>query len=301
MNERELQQALNIVYSAVLVADSKGSVTFSNPEAERQTGWNKDEVFGRYIDEVFRTFHEETCEPLESPLLKAMRINAVVESPRPTLLIRRDGNELYIESKACPICDGKGVVTGGVLVFQDVSESRELDRRLSYHASYDILTGLVNRREFESRLERALKSAKARETAYALLYLDLDQFKIVNDTCGHSAGDTLLHQLGNLLKAKIRWRDTLARLGGDEFGVLLESCDLDEAMKTAEELRVAVAKYEFIWDDHAFRLGVSIGLAAMAETRGNADEVLVAAESACRRAKRAGGNTVLGEISASGR
>jgi diguanylate cyclase (GGDEF)-like protein len=119
-----------------------------------------------------------------------------------------------------------------VLVFHDVSESRELNRRLSYHASHDILTGLVNRAEFESRLERALKSAKAREASYALCYLDLDQFKIVNDSCGHSAGDALLGQLGALLKAKIRWRDTLARLGGDEFGVLLESCSLDEAMKT---------------------------------------------------------------------
>ena len=121
-----------------------------------------------------------------------------------------------------------------VLVFHDVSESRELNRRLSYHASHDLLTGLVNRREFESRLERSLKSAKARETSYALLYLDLDQFKIINDSCGHGAGDTLLTQLGALLTAKIRWRDTLARLGGDEFGLLLEACSIEEAMRTAE-------------------------------------------------------------------
>ena len=124
----------------------------------------------------------------------------------------------------------------------------------------------MNRREFESRLERALKSARARETAYALLYLDLDQFKIVNDSCGHSAGDTLLHQLGNLLKAKIRWRDTLARLGGDEFGVLLESCNLDEAMQTAESLRAAIGDYKFMWDDRSFRLGVSIGVVPITRT-----------------------------------
>ncbi|HKU36738.1 MAG TPA: diguanylate cyclase, partial [Polyangiales bacterium] len=115
---------------------------------------------------------------------------------RPTLLIRRDGNELYIESCASPIRDGAGNVSGGVLVFHDVSESRELNRKLSYHASHDILTGLVNRREFESRLERALKSAKAREASYALCHIDLDQFKIINDNCGHSAGDALLGQVG---------------------------------------------------------------------------------------------------------
>ena len=118
-----------------------------------------------------------------------------------------------------------------------------------------MLTGLVNRREFERRLERALKSAKARETSYALCYLDLDQFKIVNDTCGHSAGDALLGQVGALLKSKVRWRDTLARLGGDEFGVLLESCSLDEAMRTAEALREAVRNFRFTWEDRSFRLG----------------------------------------------
>ena len=157
------------------------------------------------------------------------------------MLIRRDGNELYIESTAAPIRADGGQISGGVLVFHDVSESRELNRRLSYHASHDMLTGLVNRREFEARLERALqntralKNARSREAQYALCYMDLDQFKIVNDSCGHSAGDAMLGQLGALLKSKIRWRDTLARLGGDEFGVLLENCTVDEAIDEAQE------------------------------------------------------------------
>jgi diguanylate cyclase (GGDEF)-like protein len=211
---------------------------------------------------------------------------------RPTLLIRRDGNELYIESTASPIRDGKGDVTGGVLVFHDVSEARELNRRLSYHASHDILTGLVNRREFEERLERSLKSAKARETSYALLYLDLDQFKIVNDSCGHSAGDTLLTQLGALLKSKIRWRDTLARLGGDEFAVLLESCSLDEAMQTAEVLRVAIADFKFMWDDRSFRLGASIGVVPITAENEDVATLLSAADSACAAAKEAGRNRI---------
>jgi len=259
--EKESAQiTLQSIGDGVITTDSKCHVEYVNPVAEELTGWKVDDASGRPIDEIFRGFHEETCEPLENPLAVSIRRDRSIKSVRPTLLIRRDGNELYIESTASPIRDGKGNVTGGVLVFHDVSESRELNRRLSYHASHDILTGLVNRREFENRLERALKSAKARETSYALCYLDLDQFKIVNDSCGHSAGDALLGQLGTLLKSKIRWRDTLARLGGDEFGVLLESCSLDEAMQTAESLRLAIGEYKFMWDDRGFRLGVSIGV-----------------------------------------
>jgi diguanylate cyclase (GGDEF)-like protein/PAS domain S-box-containing protein len=275
------QITLQSIGDGVITTDAKGIVEYVNPVAEDLTGWKLDDASGHAIDEIFRGFHEETCEPLENPLAVSIRRDRAIKSVRPTLLIRRDGNELYIESTASPIRDGKGVVTGGVLVFHDVSESRELNRRLSYHASHDILTGLVNRREFESRLERALKSAKARETAYALLYLDLDQFKIVNDSCGHSAGDTLLHQLGNLLKAKIRWRDTLARLGGDEFGVLLESCNLDEALQTAEQLRTAIGEYKFMWDDRAFRLGVSIGVVPITADNEDVATLLSAADSAC--------------------
>ena len=291
--EKESAQiTLRSIGDGVITTDAKGNVEYVNPVAEELTGWKVDDASGRSIDDIFRGFHEETCEPLENPLAVAIRRSRSIKSVRPTLLIRRDGNELYIESTASPIRDGKGDVTGGVLVFHDVSESRELNRRLSYHASHDILTGLVNRADFESRLERALKSAKAREASYALCYLDLDQFKIVNDSCGHSAGDALLKQLGALLKSKIRWRDTLARLGGDEFGVLLESCSLDEAMKTAEVLRVAIGEFKFMWDDRSFRLGVSIGVVPISTDNDDVAALLSAADSACAAAKEAGRNRI---------
>ncbi|MFQ5548289.1 MAG: EAL domain-containing protein [Woeseia sp.] len=286
------QITLRSIGDGVITTDHECNVEYINPVAEELTGWKVDDASGRPVDEIFRGFHEETCEPLENPLAVSIRRNRSIKSVRPTLLIRRDGNELYIESTASPIRDGKGDVTGGVLVFHDVSESRELNRRLSYHASHDILTGLVNRREFESRLERALKSAKARETSYALCYLDLDQFKIVNDSCGHSAGDALLGQLGALLKSKIRWRDTLARLGGDEFGVLLESCSLDEAMQTAEVLRQAIGEFKFLWDDRSFRLGVSVGVVPITADNENVAALLSAADSACAAAKEAGRNRI---------
>ena len=291
--EKESAQiTLQSIGDGVITCDEHGRVEYLNPVAEELTGWRLEDSLGRTIDEIFRAFHEETCEPLENPLAVAVRRIRSIKSVRPMLLIRKDGNELYIESTASPIRDGTGTVTGGVLVFHDVSESRELNRRLSYHASHDVLTGLVNRREFETRLERALKSAKARETSYALCYIDLDQFKIVNDTCGHSAGDALLGQVGALLKSKVRWRDTLARLGGDEFGVLLESCSLEEALRTAESLREAIRNFRYTWEDRSFRLGCSIGVVPITAENEDVASVLSAADSACGAAKESGRNRV---------
>jgi len=291
--EKESAQiTLQSIGDGVVTTDAECHVEYLNPVAEELTGWRLEEAAGRRIDEVFRGFHEETCEPLENPLSVAIRRTRPIKSVRPTLLIRRDGNEIYIESTAAPIRNDRGEVTGAVLVFHDVSESRELNRRLSYHASHDILTGLVNRREFENRLERALKSAKARETSYALCYLDLDQFKMVNDSCGHGAGDALLGQLGALLKSKIRWRDTLARLGGDEFGLLLESCTLEEALKAAEGLKTAIQEHKFNWDDRSFRLGTSIGVVPITAETQDVAALLSAGDSACQAAKAAGRNRI---------
>ena len=291
--EKESAQiTLQSIGDGVVTTDAEARVQYLNPVASELTGWKLDDAVGRSIDEIFRGFHEETCEPIENPVAIAMRRNRPIKSVRPALLIRRDGNELYIESTASPIRDPVGNVSGGVLVFHDVSESRELNRRLSYAASHDILTELVNRREFETRLERALKSAKARETSYAVLYLDLDQFKIVNDACGHNAGDALLKQIGALLKSKIRWRDTLARLGGDEFGVLLESCTMDEALRTAENLRELISEFRFVWDERTFRLGVSVGVVPITPQTDDVASLLSAADSACAAAKDAGRNRV---------
>ncbi len=291
--EKESAQiTLQSIGDGVITTDGNSVIDYINPVAEQLTGWRLEDAMGRPVEEIFRAFHEETCEPLENPLTVSIRRARSIKSVRPMLLIRRDGNELYVESTAAPIRDGQGQCSGGVLVFHDVSESRELNRRLSYHASHDLLTGLVNRREFESRVERALKSAKARESSYALCYLDIDQFKIINDTCGHSAGDVLLGQVGALLKSKVRWRDTLARLGGDEFGILLESCSLDEALRTAETLREAVRSFRFTWEDRVFRLGASLGVVPITADNEDVASILSAADSACAAAKEAGRNRV---------
>ena len=291
--EKESAQiTLQSIGDGVATTDAEGRVEYLNPVAEDLTGWPVEDALGRPLEEIFRGFHEETCEPLENPLAMAMERNRSIKSVRPTLLIRRDGNELYVESTTSPIRNDKGEVSGGALVFHDVSESRELNRRLSYHASHDVLTGLVNRREFENRLDRALKSARARESSYALLYLDLDRFKIINDTCGHQAGDALLGQLGALLKSRIRWRDCLSRLGGDEFGVLLESCSLDEAMRSADSLVTAIDEFKFSWEDRSFKLTVSVGVVPITSDNEDVGTVLNAADAACQAAKEAGRNRV---------
>jgi diguanylate cyclase (GGDEF)-like protein/PAS domain S-box-containing protein len=291
--EKESAQiTLQSIGDGVITTDADSVVDYINPVAEQLTGWRLEDAMGRPVDEIFRTFHEETCEPLENPLTQSVRRVRPIKSVRPMLMIRKDGNELYVESTAAPIRDGAGRVSGGVLVFHDVSESRELNRRLSYQASHDILTGLVNRREFEIRVERALRSAKAREAQYALCYLDLDQFKIINDSCGHAAGDALLGQVGALLKAKVRWRDTLSRLGGDEFGILLEACGLDDALRMAETLREAVRNFRFTWEDRVFRLGASVGVVPITADNEDVASVLSAADSACQAAKESGRNRV---------
>jgi diguanylate cyclase (GGDEF)-like protein/PAS domain S-box-containing protein len=286
------QITLQSIGDGVITTDQHLVIEYLNPVAEELTGWRFEEAQGRHIDDIFRGFHEETCEPLENPLSVAIRRSRAIKAVRPTLLIKRDGNEMYIESTASPILDGSGAVSGGVLVIHDVSESRELNRKLSYHASHDILTGLVNRREFELRLERSLRSARARETSYALCHVDVDQFKIINDTCGHSAGDALLGQIGALLKTKIRWCDTLARIGGDEFGVLLESCSLEEAMQMADQLRETLRNHKFVWEERTFRLGCSVGVVPITGDSEEVAALLSAAESACTAAKAAGRNRV---------
>lgn len=291
--EKESAQiVLQAIGDGVITTDADSIIDYINPVAETLTGWRLEDAMGRNIDEVFRAFHEETAEPLENPLTGSIRRVRPAKSSRPVLMIRRDGNELYVESTAAPIRDGGGKVVGAVLVFHDVSESRELNRKLSYHASHDPLTGLVNRREFESRIERCLQSARAQEGAYALCYLDIDQFKMINDSCGHAAGDTLLGQIGALLKSKIRWRDTLSRLGGDEYGLLLEGAGLEDALRVAEVLREAVRGFRFEWDEQVFKLSASIGVVPITADNEDVASILSAAEGACGAAKEQGRNRV---------
>ncbi len=283
---------LHSIGDAVITTDADGAVEYLNPVAERITGWRTAEAHGRPITDVFRIINEETREPAVDPVERCRREGRVIGLANHTVLVNRSGREFAIEDSAAPIRDRDGDMIGVILVFHDVSEWRRMAREAAYHASHDALTGLVNRREFDRRLEQALASAKQYGTHHALCYLDLDQFKIVNDTAGHRAGDELLKHLTALLSRHVRDRDTVARLGGDEFGLLLSNCPMDKAVEIAESLIAAVRDFTFTWQGRSFEIGASAGLVAISDQTATAEELLAHADVACYAAKDAGRNRV---------
>jgi len=277
---------------AVLTVDDKGLIEFMNPVAERLTGWRQEEAKGHALTEVFHLIDEITRQPLPDPfdLCQAQHDRTLILSSG--ILLRRDNQELIVESSISSLKSAKDQMLGAVIVFHDETEARKLAQEITYQASHDVLTGLVNRREFEQRLERLLSTAQENRISHCLLYMDLDQFKIVNDTCGHGAGDQLLKQLSNLLRQHVRKSDTLARLGGDEFGVLLESCDESRGVEIAEAMRAAIQEMRFLWEGKTFGVGVSIGLVPIAGHVSRKADVLSNADSACYAAKEAGRNRI---------
>ncbi len=291
--EKELAQVtLRSIGDAVITTDEQERVAYLNPVAESLTGWTTAQALGRPLSEVFSIVNEFTREPVESPVDKVLREGCIVGMTNHTVLIARSGREYAIEDSAAPIRERDGQILGVVLVFHDVSEKRKLTHQLSYQARHDALTGLINRSEFERRLEELIDSAANLQQHHALLYLDLDQFKVVNDTCGHSAGDELLRQLTAQIQGAVTESTTFARLGGDEFGVLLENCSLDQALRAATLLLDAARTFRFVWLDKTFTIGVSIGLVIITETSGNSASVLAAADTACYAAKDKGRNRV---------
>ena len=281
---------LQSIGDAVITTDALGVVDYLNPVAETLTGWRLAEAAGRLLTEVFPIFNEDTRALVENPVSRCLREGAIVGLANHTLLVTREGREIAIEDSAAPIRTRNGEIIGVVMVFHDVTQSREMAQKLTWQAAHDALTGLINRREFEHRLQQALASSQADGQQHALIYIDLDQFKIVNDTCGHVAGDELLRQLSALLQHQMRASDTLARLGGDEFGVLLEHCPLDQAQRIAEGLRTATRDFRLMWEKKTFEVSASMGIVAINRESGTLPQVLSAADIACYVAKERGRN-----------
>ena len=290
---REKEQAVITLASigdAVVTTDRAGNITYLNPVAERLTGWRTPEALGLPAASILTFISDTTREPVESTVSRCLEEGRAVDLADGVLLLRRDGTEVAIGDSAAPIRDRNGATTGVVLVFHDVTEKRRVSRKLSHEASHDALTGLVNRKEFERRLTRVLAdSADSEEAEHALCYLDLDRFKLVNDSCGHAAGDEVLRLVAALLTGHMRKRDTLARLGGDEFGILLENCPLSEAKDIAEAILQAMQGFEYAWGGQTFSLGISIGVVPLTGSSGRIAAVLRAADAACYAAKEAGG------------
>ncbi len=287
-----LKVTLQSIGDAVITTDAQGCVNWLNPVAERMTGWLSEEVHGLPLQQVFNILNEETRLPTENPVATCLKQGRIVGLANHTVLISRHGEEFGIEDSAAPIRNAQGAILGVVLVFHDVTEQRRLSGEMSYRATHDSLTGLVNRVEFESRLRRALNSAHEDGSHHALMYIDLDQFKLVNDACGHAVGDQLLQQVSKLLAEAVRARDTLARLGGDEFAILLDHCSAEQAQRVAQQICERMGEFRFMHDGRRFRIGTSIGLVSVDNRWGTTAAVMQAADTSCYAAKEGGRHRV---------
>jgi len=287
------QVTLRSIGDGVITTNLNGDIEYMNTVAEQATGWKLEDARDNPMPEVFNIVDEKTLQPPPNPTTLCLEKGKSTTLVGNLLLIHRYRNQrLSVEINASPIRDSNAEISGVVLVFHDVTELRGLAKKMSYQATHDSLTGLINRREFENRVKLAIDSSRNDGMRHTVCYLDLDNFKVVNDTSGHVAGDELLKQLTIKLRIELREADTLARLGGDEFGILLEGCSIEHAREPAESLRKIVENFRFVWDNTAFRVGVSIGLVQITSDCGTLTDVLSAADSACYVAKDQGRNRI---------
>jgi diguanylate cyclase (GGDEF)-like protein/PAS domain S-box-containing protein len=285
--------ALQSLAEAIISTDRDGRISFLNPAAEQLTGSSAAAALGKLLEEIISLVDETDRRLLSDPVHQALTSGAPVNlSRRALLLSRSNGSERSIELSASPIRNTGGEVVGAVVLLHDVTEMRGLARQMSYQATHDALPGLVHRREFERRLQEAIESGHRGDGQHVLCYLDLDRFKLVNDTSGHLAGDSMLREVAKLLRDAVRDSDTVGRLGGDEFGTLLIGCPLDKARQIVDDLTRAVGDYRFVWKDKIFNIGVSVGLVEISRESGTLEELLAAADTACYVAKRQGSGRV---------
>lgn len=293
-NQHEyLQFTIDSIGNAVITTNRNGLIEYLNPIAQELTGWSQEEALGCPISKVLNIVHEGTLLPADNPVEQCLREKRVVTMSHHTTLISKSGKHFGIHESAAPIKDKKEAVVGAVLVFQDVTALREKAQEVNYRATHDVLTGLINRAEFERLVERTRIDAFEKTRAHALIYLDLDQFKVVNDTFGHIVGDQMLKEVVAILNSCIRGSDVCARLGGDEFGLLLEACgDTDGAMRVAQLICQKIDKYRFLFNGQRFNVSASLGLVLIDDHWPNVVKIMQAGESACYAAKDAGRNRV---------
>ncbi len=284
------QTALQSLGEGVITTDAAGLITYLNPAAERLTGWTLASALQQPLSEVFTVISSKTGARIDYPIHDCVHNGNAIHHDFLLTLVREDEKEYIIQDTATPIRDSHDAIIGMVLVFHDFSKLHRMSERLAYQAAHDDLTGLLNRREFEAQLANAL--LEVGDSEHALCYIDLDQFKIVNDTCGHKAGDELLRQLSAQISKQIRKHDIFARLGGDEFGIILKDCPLQVAEQLANNIKDAVGALRFTWEQHSFEIGASIGLVSISDRHATTNDLLMTADSACYVAKDNGRNRV---------
>jgi len=285
------QVTLESIGEGVITTDIDGNITYLNNAAASLTGLEPDKANDRQLNKVFRVKSRKTDEYFEYPVHRCLSDGETIRHESSICLSTEDGEEYVIRDTATPIRDRDNKVIGMVLVIQDFSHIQKMSDQLMHQASHDDLTGLYNRRAFETQINTLLTSKSGEQRQHAMCYIDLDQFKIVNDTYGHIAGDELLKQVSTALHESLRQSDMIARLGGDEFGVLFRNCNLSKARELAESLRRRVASTRFAWEEYRFEVGASIGLVPFTGSE-NLTRIMVAADAACYIAKDKGRNRV---------
>ena len=283
---------LSSIADGVIRSDARGAIDYLNPVAQRLTGWTLADAYGRSSHEVYRVVDEETDKRVLDPIQHCLDEQREVVFLGHRMLVRRDQGRLPIHDSAAPIRDRHGRLTGAILVFRDLTQMRRVEEEMQHLASHDPLTGLVNRREFELLLQDVFLVEDRKQFRHALCQFDLDAFKLVNDTCGHTAGDQLIRQIANLLQHQVRQHDLLARLGGDEFAVFFRDCPADEAEHRAQEICDSIHKFRFHWDGRTFATRVSAGLAPLTKEISGPETLLGAADAACHVAKETGGGRI---------
>lgn len=277
---------------AGIVTDPDGIVQYLNEPAARLIACSESEAVGKPINTVVKLGRSANGRHMESYVIKALAKAMAVPLDSDAVLIRMDGTQVAVEGSVAPVQGRDNRIAGTLVLLQDVSQLRKIANSLTHEANHDALTGLMNRRAFQAHLETAFEGSLRRNESHALCYLDLDQFKVINDSCGHAAGDQLLSKVTEQLKSLLHANATLARLGGDEFGLLIQNAGLDEAVRFAEGILSAIKAFRFNWEGRIFTIGVSIGVTVMTRRSGDVKAVVSIADAACYAAKEKGRNRV---------
>jgi diguanylate cyclase (GGDEF)-like protein/PAS domain S-box-containing protein len=289
--KEQAQVTLAAIADGVVTTDPQGKVRGMNPAAERLLGTSIEQARGMPLADVVHFADEASADTVRDAIARCCAERHIVSDIPHAMLTDAEGQRHAIENAVAPVALADGELIGAVMIFHDITESKRLMNRLGFEASHDALTGLANRREFETRLQRTIDHCKLPQAGTAaLLYMDLDQFKIVNDTCGHAAGDDLLRALARLYCDQVRERDTLARIGGDEFALIVEHCTQEEAHAVGSKILEVTRNFRFACNDKLFQPGVSIGLALIDTTTASVEDVMRRADHACYIAKERGRN-----------
>jgi diguanylate cyclase (GGDEF)-like protein/PAS domain S-box-containing protein len=290
VEKERAQVTLNSIGDAVVSTDAAGSVTYLNQVAEAMTGWTGADALGRAFGDVFRIIDGTDPEHTVNPMAVAMQQNKTVGLTVGAMLIRRDGSESAIEDSAAPIHDRRGQVTGAVMVFRDVTQARAMSKQLSYLAHHDYLTELPNRLLLNDRLEQAMATARRQQQQLAVLFVDVDRFKHINDSLGHAIGDQLLLSVTERLVASVRSSDTVSRQGGDEFVILLSTiAQAEDAALSANKILTALSLPHRV-KEHDLQITVSMGIGIYPEDGTDAETLVKNADIAMLNAKDNGRN-----------